>query len=174
MKKLFTLFFVILFSFQINAASIPSNATCLNNYGTVTKPESENPNTAALKVLVKMKTADIEKMLGRKLKFKEKIALKILKFKNRKTNFEDTPSKDGKTAQTLGIIGIISFFVFPFATIPLAILAIVYGKKAMKKNPNDKKAHTGVVLGIVTLGLILLFAIALIIVLSTLTLGWGG
>ena len=162
MKKLFCLFFVILFNFQINASSVPSSAVCLNNYSSVIKPKLENPNTAALRVLVKMKTVDIEKMLGRKLKFKEKIALKILKFKNRKNNFDKTPTKDGEISQTLGIIGIISLFVFPLVTIPLAILAIVYGNKAKKENSNDKKAHTGIVLGWVTLGILVFAIIALI------------
>ena len=174
MKKSIILFFILLFVIQINTFSFSSKNISPNSYNLEIVPKIDNPTNAALQVLVKMKTGEIEKMLGRKLKFKEKLALKLFKLKTPKNRFDDTVSKDGRTSETLGIISIVSLFVFPLVSLPLAILAIVYGKKAKKKNPNDKKAHTGVVLGIVTLGLIALFAIALIIVLATFTLNWGG
>ena len=159
MKKLFCLFFVILFSFQINASTIPLNDSSLNNYSTVIKPKSENPNADAIKVLAKMKISDIEKMLGRKLKFKEKIALKILKFKSRKNNSEETSSAEGIKAKKIGGLSLIFSIVFFPVGITLAILAIVKANKVLKKNPNDKAALQGKNRGFIALVLTTLFIV---------------
>ena len=175
MKKSIILFLVLLFSIQINTFSFSSKSIPQNNYNLVVEPKIDNPTDAALKALVKMKTGDIERMMGRKLKFKERLALKLLKFNAKKNAFNEEKSKDGKTAETLGIISIVSLLVFPFVTIPLGILAIVYGSRALKVNPNDKAANTGKVLGIVSLALLLLFLIAIIVIVSAFTINlWGG
>ena len=69
------------------------------------------------------------------------------------------------------ILGIIALgvLVIPYlviATIPLAILAIVFGNQAKKEDPNDGQAKAGVILGWVALGLVVL---ALIVALAYLS-----
>ncbi len=128
------------------------------------------PQTDAPVSLKSMKVKQIENLLGRKLSFKEKLALKIYKWKEKsKTKAEDgTKSKKGKTSMILGIIAL-GVLVIPYvgiATIPLAILAIVFGNQAKKEDPNDGQAKAGVILGWVALGLVLL---ALIVALAYLS-----
>ena len=161
------LFFILLFSIQINTFSFSAKDISVTNCKTIVVPKLADPTNVALQTLVKMKTADIEKMIGRKLKFKEKIALKILKYKNRKNTFNDSSSKDGSTSEVLGVCALVTLFIFPFVTIPLAILALVYAKKAKNINPDDKKAHTGTVLAWVSLGILVLLAILIFILIAS-------
>jgi hypothetical protein len=124
--------------------------------------------------IASMKTREAEKILGRKLTLKEKIAFKIAQHKIKKelrAKEKGKPSK-GQSAFVLGLIGICILFVpyLSIAALPLAIIAIVQGSKAKKEDPNDKKAQTAIVLGIVTLGLI---ALALILVLLIIA-AWSG
>ena len=104
MKKSIILFFLVLFVSEINAFNFSRKTVSPPNHSVVVKPTVENPSNAALQALLKMKTTDIEKMLGRKLKFKEKIALKILKFRSKKAlnNFEDVKSEEGVKAKKIG------------------------------------------------------------------------
>jgi hypothetical protein len=122
-----------------------------------------------------MKTKEVEKLLGRKLTLKEKISLKIaqLKIKKGLRSKEEEKSNKGQTAMILGIIGL-ACIIIPYgilASIPLAILAIVMGSQAKKANKNDGKAQTGIILGIVTLGLVALAIIVVAIWLAS--WGWG-
>jgi len=121
---------------------------------------------------IKMKEA--QKILGRKFTLKEKIAFKIaqLKLKKGLKAKEEGRSSKGQTAMILGIIGIACILI-PYgilASIPLAILAIVMGSQAKKQNKNDGKAQAGIILGIVTLGLVALALILVIAILAT----WDG
>ena len=115
-------------------------------------------------------------MLGRKLKLKEKIAFKLFQWKLKKglLHKKEERSQKGKTALILGIIGIATLFI-PYlilASIPCAILAIVFGNQAKKSDPGDGNAKAGVILGWVTIGV---FIIALAIVIAVLSSGsfWG-
>ena len=117
------------------------------------KPESFK---LSVKGISEMKVKEFEKMTGKKLSLKEKIAFKILQQKARKQikakQKGDPPSK-GQTAFILGLIGIIALVV-PYVNIvslPLAILAIIFGNKALKENRGDKKAKTGVILGFLSM-----------------------
>jgi len=123
---------------------------------------------------------DIQKLAGRKLTFKEKIAVKVYQWKLKKgfTTFkkEETKSNKGNTAMILGIVAIACLVIpyFVIASIPCAILAIVFGNQARKENPKDSKAKAGVILGWVTLGLILLALLLVVVILSSWTYGgWG-
>ena len=107
-----------------------------------------------------MKNVKAEKLSEQQSTRKEKNELK------RKKHFSENltgESKDGKDSEVLGTIaaGLLLFAFIPssigvlfIASIPLAILAIVRGKKAQKKNPEDKKAKTGILLGTITLSVI--------------------
>ncbi|XKH50515.1 DUF4190 domain-containing protein [Chryseomicrobium palamuruense] len=56
------------------------------------------------------------------------------------------------TALVLGIIGLVLFMV-PFLPYPLAILAIIFGLIGMKKPIKKGLAITGLVTGLITIGL---------------------
>ena len=123
--------------------------------------------------LATVKPKEAEKILGRKMTLREKLALKIAQGKLKKAlkSKEEGKSSKGQTAMILGIIGI-ACIIIPYgilASIPLGILAIVLGSQARRENKNDGKAQTGIILGIVTLGLV-----ALAIILDAIWLAsWG-
>lgn len=118
-----------------------------------------------------MKIREAEKLLGRKLTLKEKVAFKIAQFKIKKglkAKAEGKSSK-GQTAFILSLIGI-CLLVIPYASIaslPLAIIGLVMGSQAKKENPDDKKARTAVILSLVTLGLIVLAVLLVIAILAS-------
>lgn len=56
------------------------------------------------------------------------------------------------TALVLGIVGLV-FFLVPILPYPLAILAIIFGVIGMKKQVKKGLAITGLVTGIITLGI---------------------
>ena len=114
-----------------------------------------------------MKNVKAEKLSEQQSTRKEKNELRKSQreLKNQKHFSENLTgeSKDGKDSEVLGTIaaGLLLFAFIPssigvlfIASIPLAILAIVRGKKAQKKNPEDKKAKTGILLGTITLSVI--------------------
>lgn len=170
MKKLMLLIpvFILLSSFTVK--EIHTKPAPISTVATVPLPA-----LTSLEKLATLKIKEIEKLTGRKLKLKEKIALKIYQLKLKKElkakEKGETKSK-GQTAFILGLVGI-GVLLIPYvsiAAIPLAILAIVIGSKAKKENPKDGKAQTGIILGIVTLGLIVL---AILLVLAILAAdGW--
>ncbi len=167
-----TLFLLFMFSTAfLHAKSAVRNQIGFTITNTVSIKNNDAPTTS-LKLLAKMSFKQIESYLGRKLKFKEKLALTLLKYKVKhglKTNDEPT-SKKGRTSLTLGILALVTLFLFPLATIPLGILAITNGNEAKKINPNDSNAKTGVILGIISLSLIVLAIIAILAVLYSLGL----
>jgi hypothetical protein len=56
------------------------------------------------------------------------------------------------TALVLGIVGLVLYLV-PFLPYPLAILAIIFGLIGMKKQVKKGFGLTGVITGIITIGL---------------------
>ncbi len=116
------------------------------------------------------KTKELEDLLGRKLSLKEKLTLKLYKWKQKisKSGAEKIHTKNGKTAFILGIcaLGGLVIGIFAIFSIPAAILAIIYGNKALKENPDDTEGKTGMILGWVTLGLILLAIVAVLALIS--------
>ena len=120
-----------------------------------------------------MKNAKAEKLSEQQSTRKEKNELKRKKHFSEKLDGE---SKDGKLSEILGTIGfatLLTMFipssigVLFIASIPLSILAIVYGKRANKKNPDDKKAKKGILLGIIILSVIAaLFVLGIVLAVS--------
>src|SRR5262245_56808026 len=86
----------------------------------------------ALEKLTSLKIKEVQKLIGRKLTFKEKVSLLILKHTSKKK----AQSSKGSTALGFGITGLalllLGLFI-PFIAwlaLPAAILAIVLGNKA--------------------------------------------
>ena len=168
MKKSIALFFILFFSIYINAYSFSVKSIFPTKDSIVVKTTFEKPTNDALQALANMKIATTEKLIGRKLTFKEKIALTILKLKikNGLRRPDETKLKEGIKARNLGILSIVLVLFFTPAGIVLAILAINKANKALKQNPEDYEAKTGRILGIVSLGIALLLAIAIVLVLA--------
>lgn len=170
MRKLLILLtlFILLSSFKTSLASatIPAKNIVLIN-------ATEETKLTITERIASLKIKDAENILGRKLKLKEKIALKIIQLKIKKelkANEKGKPSK-GQTSMVLGIISLACILI-PFgilASIPLAILAIIFGSQARKDNHNDGKAQAGIILGIVSLGLIALAIFLVILILTAWT-----
>lgn len=167
MRKLilFSLIFITLSSFINISTIVPTGEKITTSSRSVSKKD------LTLEKLTKMKVKEFEKLTGKKLTLKEKIAFKIVqgKIKKQLKAKEGETSEKGKTAMILGIIGLVLAFI-PYgiiASIPLAIIAIVTGSQARKANPKDTKALTGMILGWVTLGLIILFLILALIWLAS-------
>ena len=123
--------------------------------------------------IASMKTKEAEKILGRKMTLKEKLAFKITQYKIKKAlkDKEKGKASKGQTAFILSLISLCILFIpyLAIASIPLAIVGIVMGAQAKKENPNDKKAQTAIILGIITLGLVVLAIIFVIAFLAS----WG-
>ncbi|HMG66211.1 MAG TPA: hypothetical protein VK588_00950 [Chitinophagaceae bacterium] len=122
--------------------------------------------------MLSLKIKDIEKITGHKLSLRQKIELSIFKFTFRKKirtqSLHEGKSDKGQLAMILGIIGLGSLLI-PYLAIlalPCAIAALIIGYSARRKDPSNKKARTGIVLGWVTIGI---FVLALIIVVALLT-----
>lgn len=118
-----------------------------------------------------LKVKDIEKKIGRKLTIKESIGFFILK-----TSKNAEKSKSGNTALIFGIVGaallLIGLFV-PYVIIgalPAAIVAVVMGSVAKKRDPDDKKARAATLLGWITLGGIALLLILVVAFIAA----WAG
>jgi hypothetical protein len=168
MAKFITILLLLstFFVSSTNAATTPSVADSLF---------SLNATTIKIQDLAVMKMRDVEKISGKKLSLKEKLAFKILQWKLKKELTHEGKDKTdkGKTAMILGIIGIASLFI-PYlvvVSIPCTVLALVFGYQAKRANPDDSKARTAIILGWVTTGLYVL-AIALILVLIA-AWDWG-
>lgn len=168
MRKLILLIAVIFLFLNAGSTSTPAESI---------KPKIETsiePIRPPFNIIT-AKVKDVEKLLGRKMKLKEKIGFKILQHKLKKESYRkkgEPGAEKGKLAMILGIIGIACLLI-PYAaiaSIPLAILAIVFGNQAKKQNPNDGQAKAGVILGWVTLGLVTLAIILVVAILAS----WGG
>ena len=165
MRKAFALlFFFCLLEFPAISSSVP-----FAQLGMPT--EKAHPNEGQPKSISSLKVKDLEKLAGRKLTLKEKIAFVILKKKLKKE--EDPNSKEGKTAFSFGIAAIallvLGLFV-PYiilGSLIAGIVAVVMGSSALKKNPNDRKAHSARLLGWISLGLFALLLILVAIALSS-------
>ena len=166
MQIRFTIFVLLFCSIKAFPANIPS----LQTYNDLTKA-SIIP-AFNLSVIAEMKTKEIEKIIGRKLKLKEKIVFKIVKWKIKhglKIAKQDDAKDKGKTAMLFGIIAIGSLLI-PYIGILISlvftILALVFGYQAKKLDPNDKKAKTAIILGWIAVGLYLLAVAIVIAILS--------
>jgi hypothetical protein len=166
MQKLILLLLILTAFLNSNAAITNPSKYHLANPEFI---KTDNP-PSKLQLIAKMKVKQIETYLGRKLKFKERIALKLLKYqaKHGLKNDNELAAKKGKTSLTLGILAIIFVFVFFPIAIPLGILAITNGEQAKKLDSENTDGKTGSVLGIVSLSIIAFLIIALILLIRAL------
>lgn len=161
MKNIVLLLTFFLCSVNVKSASI--NPSIFKD-STIAVTIKDNPKST-LQFVAKLSTKQLETYLGRKLKFKEKLGLKILKYKvaQQSKKRDGTKSKQGQTSLTLGILSLVFLILFPLASIPLGILAITNGRAAQKINPEDKDASAGITMGIISLAIL---ALALILVIA--------
>jgi hypothetical protein len=173
MKKIFLLCTLLCGLISFSYASFPSVESTPE-----TRSKKVQQNAAARKVIMQqLSTNVIEQRLGRKLRFREKMALKVYKWKFKHANLgpETKGSKAGKSSFALGIAGVGLFVLGLFVpyviigSLVAAILAVVIGSPAYKADPSDKKAHSGKLMGWITIGLIALIFIVAAIVVSS----WG-
>ena len=172
MKKIFIITSILFFFLQpapaTNKLSVPGN-----NSPVLTM-------TPQLQGISDLKIKQVEKLLGRKLTFKEKLGIKFYQWKIKRsiTHGNDREYKDkGKTALLFGIIGLASLLLSPVVflgilpSLAFGFAALWLGKKAKKENPHDKKAQSAITLGWITLGIITAATVFIVIYLSTLS--WG-
>ncbi len=165
MKKILFIFLLFSFSIAAHPAVIPASQAIVRDIGV---KDPVNPYS----YLSSMKVREVEKLLGRKMKLKEKLAFKIFQWKIKKGYYPVKGNEidgRGKTAMILGIIAVAALFIpyVSIASIPCAILAIIFGNQAKKANPNDGQAKAGVVLGWVAIGLLILSLILVVAILAS-------
>lgn len=121
--------------------------------------------------LVNGSKAELEDAIGRKLTFKEKIALKLVKKKLKKHKeldpkvaFEQT--KTDAMAVAGFVTGLVSLFIFG---IILGILAIVFSSIALKRIKREPEALTGRGLAVAGLVLGIIGLVGALIVILTVT-----
>lgn len=138
-------------------------------------PASKNtgiPFGDIYKKIASFRIKDIQKSIGRKLTLKEKIAFIFLKHKLRHALKESMDA--GDISLIIGIAGLAFLALclllpyFMIAAIASAIVAIVTGHRTSKKDPGNKNAKIGKLLGWITLGLITAFFIAILIAFANL------
>jgi hypothetical protein len=123
------------------------------------------------KNIATMKLKEFQLLVGRKLTFKEKIGFLVLKHKmKRHSKDADT---EGQLPFILGLAGVgllvIGLFV-PYVIIGsfvAAVLAIVTGGMATKKEGENKKAKAGKLMGWIVLGAIALLLILAVVLVSS-------
>ena len=135
-----------------------------------------NLTDSIMQQVTSLSVKDLEKAIGHKLNFKEKIAFKILQLKqklsgNRKSSFTDTDEKIEKKAlwsKWLGIGSLIALFIpaIGFLSLPAAILAIVLGAKTIKKTEHPKYSRQGITFGIITLSLFLIIGTLVLLIIA--------
>ena len=133
----------------------------------------EKPIDGGYKNIATMKLKEFQRLVGRKLTFKEKVGFFVLK--HRMKHQQNDTDKQGQTAYILGLVGLGLFVIGLFVpyvilgSLVAAIMAIVTGSTAKKKDGENRKAKAGKLLGWITLSLIVVtFILAVIVVAS-----WG-
>lgn len=128
------------------------------------------------KQIKSLKIKDVQKSLGRKLSLKEKIAFFLLK---KKMKNADENGSTGNTAFIIAIIGLALFILglwVPYvllASLVAAIVAVVMGSMAKRKDPSDRKARAATLMGWINIGLLALLAILVAIIIAAWAWTWG-
>ncbi len=160
---IFLLFAGIFFSIKMPAFAYSRNAIVV----------IDKPIDGGYKNIATMKLKEFQRLVGRKLTFKEKVGFFVLKHKMK--HQQDDADKQGQTAYILGIVGLGLFVIGLFVpyvilgSLVAAILAIVTGSTAKKTDGENRKAKAGKLLGWITLSAIVLLVILAAIVLAS----WG-
>ena len=133
----------------------------------------EKPIDGGYKNIATMKLKEFQRLVGRKLTFKEKVGFFVLK--HRMKHQQNDTDKQGQTAYILGLVGLGLFVLGLFVpyvilgSLVAAIMAIVTGSTAKKKDGENRKAKAGKLLGWITLSLIVVTLILAVIVVAS----WG-
>jgi hypothetical protein len=161
MRKYILLLIVCVFSYAVNAATVPG---C--DPSPAINMENADPS--------KMKAKDIEQLLGRRLTLKERIGWMLVKrqFKKHgsaKPGFDT--DKKARTAKTLGTLSLISLFIpfFGILALPLAITAIVIGSQVRRIDPDNLDARKAITRGIITLAIFVLVIVLVLALISAFT-----
>jgi sterol desaturase/sphingolipid hydroxylase (fatty acid hydroxylase superfamily) len=115
-----------------------------------------------------LKLRQVQKLIGKKLSLRQKVAWTILAHKLAKQQ-PANPTDKGQLALIFGIVGI-SAIIIPYAgliSLPCALAAIIIGYNARRDNPSNRKARAAIVLGWVTIGILVLALLLVIAVLAT-------
>ncbi len=129
-----------------------------------------------LSVITHLSVKEIEKLAGRKLSFKEKIAVKIYKHNPSLYNQYADSTEEKKLekkalwSKWLGIGSLIGLFIpgVGALSLPAAIIAIVFGASTKDKVKNKRNSRQGITFGIITLGIILLLAALVVVIVASL------
>jgi len=170
--KIYTLLFVCLFAIPFSTYAVKP-----------TPPKSEQLIELNKETIIQ----ELENAKGGKLNFLEKIfvksAIKKARKKSKKEKIEGGEKKGMATAaMLLGIASFLGFFGVALIVIGIlsAILAIIFGSIASKRAKNDPTTYggrimaiMGLVFGIIYLGIIVGFALLLILVFLGVTSIWG-
>ena len=127
-------------------------------------------------VFTNLSVKEIEKLAGRKLSFKEKIAVKIYKhnpslYKRFADSTEEKKlEKKALWSKWLGIGSLIGLFIpgVGLLSMPAAIIAIVFGISTQDKVKNKRNARQGITFGIITLAIIVLLVALVVVIVSSL------
>lgn len=127
---------------------------------------------------------EIQQLVGRKLTIKEKIGVKLFQWKLKKAASAGKVDKKDNTASLaliFSIVGLAAFlgiFIFGVGGLGLlvllgSLLGLIFGNKAKRDDPGNKKAKAAVTLAWITLGLIVVSFILLVIAFSGASWSFG-
>src|SRR5690349_522001 len=162
MKQLYLLLFLILPFFPIKAATI----------------EPAKPSAVVLTKFASLSMKQVQQLAGRKLKLKEKVAIKLAQWKIKKEirRIEKGGTQKSRTALLFAILAIPVIMVPVIGllfSLGFIILALVMGYSARKEDPNDKKAKAAIVLGWISLAVLIVITSIVIAILSSFSMGFG-
>jgi len=165
------LLLILLLTFHFNASASVILPAAKTSVVIITSKDSlSNPANIVLNADA-FKSANARKLLGRKLTFKEKISLAFLRKQIKKEEKRQAEGRDpGEGAFIWGLVSLLSFIV-PGAGIlalPFGIVAITKGNRVLRMDPGNRKARTGVTMGIISLALFLLAFILVLIIVANL------
>jgi hypothetical protein len=127
--------------------------------------QTPHAKISTLEQFSRLPIKEIQKIAGRKLKLKERIAIKIVQWKIKKqartAKKQRADSKPGRLALVFSILALLTVGI-PAAGLFLApvfaILGLIFGYKAKRENPNDKQARTAVTLSWIALAIFVVVA----------------
>jgi hypothetical protein len=153
MRK-FILIILLVSGFAGNASNIPTTLKTENDNA----KENVIPPAPAIgaQQLTTLRVKDFEKITGRKMSLKEKLAYKLMQVKlkkDMKKKGKGDYSARSKTAFILSILSLATILLLPLSVL-LAVISIILASKSLKANPEDRKAKTAMGLSILALGII--------------------
>ncbi|HEY0434847.1 MAG TPA: hypothetical protein VGC95_13320 [Chitinophagaceae bacterium] len=117
----------------------------------------------------------LEKLTGKKLTFKQKIAVRLVELSGRRP-FAKPEQYDvqanARLALIFGIVGLAALLIpyVALVALPCALVALLVGYAVRRRDPFNRKARAATILGWITLGI---FTLALLIVIAVLaTFAW--